>query len=273
MITAGTDVYCVIGNPVAHSLSPVMHNAAFRETGIDGVYLAFEVHDIGNAVGSIRGLGIRGISVTIPHKVPVIPLLDELDPTAAEIGAVNTIVNRDGKLVGYNTDCIGAVKALEEKTTISGKRVLIIGAGGAARAVGFGLVRAGGRVGVCNRGEEKGRALADDLMASFVTSNDLPKQEWDIIINTTSVGMTPEIHQMPISEALFSAGCVVMDIVYNPVETQLLKTAQKNGCTTVDGVSMFVYQGASQFELWTEKKAPVSIMDKTVRDILSREEK
>lgn len=269
MITAATDVFCVIGNPVAQSLSPVMHNAALRETGVDGIYLAFEVQDIVDAVKGIRALGIRGISVTIPHKLSVMNLLDDLDPLADDIGAVNTIVNRDGKLVGYNTDCLGAVKALKEKTDIKGKEILLLGAGGAARAVGFGLVRAGCNVSVSNRGEERGRALAKDLKASFMTSDDLLQQEWDIIINATSVGMTPENRQMPVNEGLLRAGCVVMDIVYNPVDTLLLKTAKRKGCITIDGVSMFVYQGAGQFELWNEKAAPVSVMDKTVREILS----
>lgn len=269
MISSHTNTFCVIGDPVRHSLSPLMHNAAFKETGTDGVYLAFEVKDISAAIYGIRGLGILGVSVTIPHKVSVIPHLDEIDKTARQIGAVNTIVNDRGKLRGYNTDCFGASKALAEKTEVQGKRVLIVGAGGAARAIGFGIAEKGGIITISNRTEEKGRSLAHDLQASFCGLEDLESKDWDIIINATSVGMAPKIEGCPVPESILQPGRVVMDIVYNPQETLLLKKAAQRGCETVDGVSMFVYQGACQFELWTGRDAPVSAMEKTVRRALS----
>lgn len=273
MITAHTETFCVIGNPVSHSLSPIMHNAAFKKAGYDGVYIAFEVSDIAAAVRGIRGLGITGASITIPHKISVIPLLDDMDETAREIGAVNTIVNRDGELTGYNTDCLGAIKALEQKTNLSMKQVLIIGAGGAARAIGFGAVKAGGNVTISNRSEGKGRDLCHDLGGSFVAPADINSRNWDIIINTTSVGMTPNVRQMPVPEEILTPDCVVMDIVYNPLETMLLKTASQRGCITIDGAAMFVHQGACQFELWTGGEAPIFTMDETVRSALKSSEK
>ncbi len=268
MISTRTNVYCVIGKPVSHSLSPIMHNAAFEKIGYDGVYLAFEVEDISAAVGGIRSLGIRGVSVTIPHKVSVMSYLDEIDTTALKIGAVNTIVNRHGKLKGYNTDFQGALKALAEKSDIHGKRVLVLGAGGAARAIGFGINMEGGRLTISNRSLERGERLAEDLQASFCAPDVIERNSWDIIINTTSVGMTPETDRMPVPETILTPGQVVMDIVYNPLETLLLKTARDKGCATVDGAAMFVYQGACQFELWTAQSAPVSVMGQAVRGVL-----
>lgn len=269
MISPRTEVFCVIGNPVAHSLSPRMHNAAFEATGHDGVYLAFEVEDVSAAVKGIRALGIRGVSVTIPYKVTVMSLLDAIDETARKIGAVNTIVNQNGMLVGYNTDCDGAVAALMEKSEVNEKRVLIVGAGGAARAIGFGLSDKGALVTLCNRTKDKAQRLARELKASFCPLEDIEDNKWDIIVNTTSVGMTPNIDNMSIPEILIRPGQVVMDIVYNPLETLLLKKAAQAGCITVDGAAMFIHQGAAQFELWTGRKAPLSVMSETVRKALT----
>lgn len=167
MIDADTSLFAVLGNPVSHSLSPVMHNRAFSDIGFNGVYLALRVQDIGVAVSGVRALDIKGASITIPHKVSVMEFLDQLDDTAQRIGAVNTIDNRQGILIGYNSDSIGAIKALTEKTTIKKKDVLIIGAGGAARAIGFGIISEGGRVTVSNRSTAKGETLAKDLGADF----------------------------------------------------------------------------------------------------------
>lgn len=269
MISPRTAVFCVIGNPVFHSLSPKMHNAAFEAADFDGVYLAFEVEDLPSAVNGIRALGIRGISVTIPHKISVMAYLDEIDETAGKIGAVNTIVNQGGMLRGYNTDCDGAVAALTEKVDISEKRILIIGAGGAARAIGFGVAGRGGRVCFCNRTEGKAKRLAQELQSSFCPLKDVADDDWDILINTTSVGMMPKTEDMPLPESLLEPGRVVMDIVYNPLRTLLLDKAEKRGCTTVDGAAMFIHQGACQFELWTGMKAPVTVMEETVRKALA----
>jgi shikimate dehydrogenase len=269
MITPETNVYCVIGNPVSQSLSPIMHNRAFSHTGYDGVYVAFPVKDIQSAITGIKALGIKGASVTIPHKTAVMKLLDEVDPLAVKIGAVNTIVCRDGRLWGGNTDCTGAVRALSEKTGIAGKRVGILGAGGAARAVGFGVISKGGRVTVANRTTVTGEALAKELDSGFCPLSGIERYSFDILINTTAVGMTPRSDISPVSADALTPGMVVMDIVYNPLRTKFLAMAQTMGCTTIDGVTMFIYQGAEQFELWTGKPAPIGVMAETVRKALA----
>lgn len=263
MINAQTELYGVFGHPVAHSLSPVMHSAAFRELGINAVYLAFDVVDLKGAVDGVRALNLNGLSVTIPHKISIMVLLDEIDPLAEKIGAVNTIVVREGRLIGCNTDGEGAITALREKTELGDKRIAVIGAGGAARAVGFTARRNGGNVTIVNRSVEKGEQLADDLDADFVPLAEF-NGECDILVNTTPLGMAPETDRAPVPEALLQPGMVVMDIVYNPLTTRLLRDAAARGCTTVDGVAMFVHQGAMQFERWTGRPAPVDLMRRTV---------
>jgi shikimate dehydrogenase len=264
-------LYVVIGNPIGHSLSPLMHNSALAHSGQAGCYLAFRVEDIAAAVNGIRSLGIGGASITIPHKVSVMEYLDEVDPMAADIGAVNTIVNRDGILHGYNSDCAGAVNALSEKTAIKGKDVAVIGAGGAARAIGFGLIQEGGTVTIINRSSSRGEKLAGDLGCRFKPLSQLKTLPCQIVVNTTPIGMTPDVDSTPLSPQLLDADMVVMDMVYNPLRTRFLKEAQSIGCATVDGVSMFVYQGAVQFELWTGKKAPVDVMRRVVLEELESE--
>ncbi|MCF8111461.1 MAG: shikimate dehydrogenase [Desulfobacteraceae bacterium] len=267
-ISAKTPVYCVIGHPVGHSLSPLMHNTALDAAGCDGVYVAFDTVNPGGAADSIRALGIRGASVTIPHKVEIIKSLDEIDENAREIGAVNTIVNCDGKLSGYNTDGIGAVQAMEEYSSASGKKALVIGAGGAARAVCHGLIKRDLNVYIANRTHEKARLLAEDLNARAVHMEEISGKNFDILINTTSVGMHPHTDTMPVPESALRPGMCVMDIIYNPVRTSLLKRAEALGCRTIDGVGMFVLQGAAQFFLWTGKQAPVEQMRKVVYEYL-----
>jgi shikimate dehydrogenase len=269
IINTKTSLYAVFGNPVSHSLGPVMHNSAFEYTCINAVYLAFRVPDINIAIASARTLGIKGISVTIPHKIEVIKYLDDIDDTALKIGAVNTVINNDGRLKGYNSDGIGAVKALSEKTKITGKRVAIIGAGGAARAIGFCIKNEGGIITVVNRSAGKGERLAEDLSSDYRPLSDIGDIKCDIQINTTPLGMYPRTDEMPVEVRHFEKGMVVMDIVYNPLKTRFLREAEKAGFITVDGVSMFVYQGAFQFELWTGIKAPVNIMKKAVLDALT----
>lgn len=264
MIDQHTQLYGVVGKPIGHSLSPVMHNAAFLETGINAVYLALETSDIGDAVKGIKVLGIKGLSVTIPYKSDVIPLLDEVDDMALMIGAVNTIVNQDGLLKGYNTDATGALKALEDKVEISGKRCLIIGAGGAARAIGYILKEKGLDVIVANRSIERGESLCRDIGCEFIPLTGLEYQNADILINTTPVGMTPDTELCPVSEKLLNKGTAVMDIIYNPIETRLLKMAKSMDCVTINGLGMFIHQGAEQFRLWTGLEAPISVMKKAV---------
>jgi shikimate dehydrogenase len=263
-IDAHTQLYGVLGNPVGHSLSPAMHNAAFERVGFNGVYTAFEVSDLPAAIAAIRALNIRGCSVTIPHKVAVMALLDEIDPLARRIGAVNTIVNDGGRLTGLNSDSPGAMAALLEKTPVAHRHAAVIGAGGAARALAHGIVSHGGRLTIVNRSPEKGRRLARELDGDFCSPADFSGVGVDILINTTPVGMVPDIDRMPVGHAGLRPGMTVMDIVYNPLETRLLKAARDAGCTVVDGVAMFVHQGAIQFERWTGQKAPIQLMKKTV---------
>ncbi|MDP3282895.1 MAG: shikimate dehydrogenase [Desulfobacterales bacterium] len=261
-------VYAVFGDPVSHSLSPVMHNSAFEFTGYKGVYLAFCVKNIKNALISVKTLGIKGASITIPHKIEVMRYIEEADEAALNIGSVNTLINNNGIIKGYNSDGLGAVSALSEKTGIRNKNVAIIGAGGAARAVGFCIMKEGGKITVINRSTDKGERLAGDLSADYLPLNDIDKMKCDILINTTPVGMTPHTDVTPIERRHLEKGMVVMDIVYNPLKTRLLTEAEKAGCITIDGVSMFVHQGAFQFELWTGIKAPVDVMKKAVLNAL-----
>jgi shikimate dehydrogenase len=268
MIDADTSLFGLIGDPVAHSLSPVMHNQAFAATGYNGVYLTFRVTDPDKAIKGIAALNFKGVSVTLPHKVAVMEYLDAVDETAARIGAVNTIVNNQGRLIGYNTDGAGALQALRTRTSIKDKSVALIGAGGAARAIGFGLVAAGGRVTILNRTRVSGERLATDLPAQFLPLEKWTQNHYEILINTTPVGMHPETDATPIPKEDLSKDMVVMDIVYNPLETRLLKEAAASGCRIIKGVDMFVFQGAQQFELWTGKKAPVEVMRQAVLEAL-----
>ncbi len=269
-INSKTSLYCVIGDPIEHSMSPVMHNIAFSDTGYNGVYTAFRVQDLSAAVSGIRSLGINGASVTIPHKVAIMALLDDIDEQAVKIGAVNTVVNRDGHLSGYNTDCLGAVNALLEKTDIKGRNVIMIGAGGAARAAAFGILAEGGKLKIVNILQDEGEALAKDLGVDYYPLQDYTDYDCDILINATPLGMVPDVDIMPLEPAYLSKNMVVMDIVYNPIKTRLLKEAEKIGCVTVDGVSMFVYQGVAQFEMWTGEKAPVNSMRQVVVEALQK---
>jgi len=253
-------IFAVFGNPVLHSLSPVMHNAAFAATGYNGVYAAIRVKDIRLAVSGMRALGLRGASITIPHKESVLACLDYIDPAARRIKAVNTIVNDAGSLKGFNTDCDGAIQALAEKITVKGRRVAVIGAGGAARAVAFGVAGQDAHAMIFNRSREKGEALAADLGADFKPLSEFTAESCDILVNTTPLGMTPQSEDTPVPAEKLRPGLVVMDIVYNPLKTRLLREAEAAGCTTIDGASMFVRQGVRQFELWTGLPAPVEIM-------------
>lgn len=269
MIDASTSLYAVLGNPVAHSLSPVMHNAAFAHTGINAVYLAFKVTDLQSAISGIKSMGIQGVSITIPHKVEVMKYLDAIDPVAKEIGAVNTIINQKGFLNGYNTDGIGAVQALKEHIDLKNQSVAILGAGGAARAIGFSVVKHGATVTIFNRTPSKGEQLAKDLNADYYPLSDFHKKACKILINTTPVGMIPNIDCSPIPKHYLEKDMTVMDIVYHPLKTKLLQDAEALGCKTIDGVSMFVYQGAFQFELWTGISAPIDIMKQAVLSCLA----
>jgi shikimate dehydrogenase len=219
-------------------------------------------------MAAVRALNLSGLSITIPHKVSVLTFLDEIDPLARQIGAVNTVINREGRLMGYNSDGLGAVQALSDHCEISGKTIAVIGAGGAARAVAFAIKARGGQVIIVNRSSSKGEALAKDIDTDFRPLSEIGTCVFDILINTTPVGMKPDTESMPVPTEILDSRPVVMDIVYSPLQTRLLKTAKKRGCLTIDGLAMFVNQGAFQFGLWTQQKAPMALMRKVVSDAL-----
>ncbi|SFA38415.1 shikimate dehydrogenase [Parageobacillus thermantarcticus] len=274
-------VYALFGCPVHHSLSPLMHNDAFQNMNIAARYHAFHVEPehLKDAISGVRALGISGLNVTIPHKTTVMPLLDDIDPAARRIGAVNTIVNENGRLVGYNTDGPGYVRALEEEVNVNikEKRILVIGAGGAARGIYFSLADRGAKqIDICNRTVSKAKQLIDECDAAVSSAayslNEAEARlgDYDILINTTSVGMYPHMEEMPISLKNMKEGTIVSDIIYNPFETKWLKEARKRNAIVQNGVGMFVYQGALAFEKWTGIFPDVQRMKKIVIEQLRR---
>lgn len=274
-IDTHTTMYGVFGDPVKHSKSPIMLNRAFRETGVNACYAAFHVtpEQLKEATQGIRALGYGGVNVTIPHKVEIMQYMDVLDESAQAIGAVNTVVHRDGRLIGYNTDGIGYVRSLKEETGLSlaGMRVAVIGAGGAARGIVYALLKEWTeKVTIVNRTEASATALAEAMkMYGTVEGMGLAdfeniKEEIGIVINTTSVGMHPKVEESPLSAPQLHKGMMVSDIIYNPMKTRLLKEAESIGCRIHGGLGMFIYQGAFAFEYWTGKSAPVEAMRDTV---------
>jgi shikimate dehydrogenase len=260
MIDGHTKIFGILGRPVAHSLSPVMHNAAFRHLGINAVYVAFPVTDCRMAVAGLKGLGIGGVSVTIPFKEEIIPLIDELDPRAATIGAVNTVVNRDGHLSGYNTDWLGAVVALTAKISLKDRHVLILGAGGASRAIVYGIFHQEGEVALTDIDTARAEALARQVGAEAIPPEAVKDCPASVLVNASPVGMTPDLDGIPINPDLLGRFEVVMDIVYQPLQTRLLREAAAHGCATIDGLQMLIHQATAQFELWTGREAPVEVM-------------
>jgi shikimate dehydrogenase len=272
MINGHTRLFGIIGHPVTHSMSPAMHNAAFAGLGMNGVYVPMQPDNLSEGFHGLKSLGFIGVSVTVPFKVDIMEYLDQVDPVAQKIGAVNTLLfdrhNPDRvRCQGFNTDWLGSNQALAEEIALEKSRVLVIGAGGAARAVGFGLKEAGAQVLITNRTESKGRDLAAQLSCPFIPAMDLAGMQADALINTTSVGMSPHTDGIPIQPELLDHFPVVMDIVYAPLQTRLLSEATARGCRTIDGLKMLQYQGAAQFTLWTNQPAPHTIM----REALLRE--
>jgi shikimate dehydrogenase len=268
IIDQHTALYGVMGYPLGHSLSPAMHNAAFLARNLNAVYLAFETKDTPGCVRAMKAFGMKGMSVTLPHKSAVIPMLDKMDALAEKIGAVNTIVNEEGLLAGYNTDAKAALHALERKVELPGKTCLIIGAGGAARAIGFILKEHDACIAISNRSHERGKDLASRLGCPFVPLNKAEEIQADVLVQTTPVGMYPGHDESIISENGLRKGMVVMDIIYNPAETRMLKVARDKGCLTVSGLDMFILQGAEQFRLWTGLEAPIEDMSVAVNKTL-----
>ena len=271
-IDGNTRIYGIMGKPVSHSLSPAMHNAAFQKVGLNSIYVPFEVQEVGPALDGFRALGVRGVSVTVPHKQAVIAHLDSIDPVARKIGAVNTLV-LDGRYIhGLNTDWIGAVQALETRLQLQGTTALVLGAGGSARAIGFGLQHKGATVQLANRNLERVQSLARELGCSCHRLSDVGKLRADVLVNATSVGMHPKISDTPVAAHQLKNFPTVMDIVYSPVETRLLQEARQAGCRTVDGPEMLLYQGVAQFETWTGLSAPVEVMRRALTAKLQQQE-
>ncbi|MFD2702117.1 shikimate dehydrogenase [Paenibacillus shunpengii] len=265
----------VIGNPIAHSKSPVMHNAALQEAGVQGAYvpLHVETDQLHAAVMGMKAMNFRGFNVTIPHKVDILSYMDELDESARFIGAVNTVVIEQGRLIGYNTDGVGYVRSLKEEavSTIEGKHVVVIGAGGAARGIVYALLLERPQsLTILNRTAEKAEELAKDFKVLgnvngySIDSAEQVLAQADIVINTTSVGMHPHTDQTPVSTLHIPEGIVVSDLIYNPLETKLLTDSKHKNCIIHGGLGMFVYQGAIAFEHWLHVQAPVEAMRRAV---------
>jgi shikimate dehydrogenase len=282
-ITGKTRICGIIGDPVEHSMSPVMHNAAFEALELDYVYLPFHVQSekLEAAISGMRALNISGLNVTIPHKVAVIPFLDNIDPLAERMGAVNTIANENGELTGYNTDASGFLQALRAQgVEPDGKTIIIVGAGGAAKGISFILAGAGASLVILNRTLSRAEELASQIERYYqrkvaaMTLNEATLEKAfdgaDVIVNTTSVGMIPDIDRTPVPGNLLDSRLVVSDIVYNPLETRLLREARAAGARTVDGLDMLVWQGVLAFEKWTGQKAPYEVMKQAALKALKK---
>jgi len=256
-----SEIFALFGNPIRHSLSPLMHNATFKRMNIDAHYVPFCVENLEDAVREIRGLPIRGVSITIPLKTAVMDYLDGVDESSLRIGAVNTILNdNNGRLKGYNTDWIGLIRDLEESLEVRGKTFAILGAGGAARAAVFGLLKRGGTPIIVNRTIERGQEMAHEFGCPFSPLSEIEKIKADCLINTTPVGMTPDREKSPVGRESLVNFRWVMDIIYNPLETKLLRDAKEAGCIALTGVGMFVHQGAEQIKIWTGREPPRAFM-------------
>ena len=288
-LISGQTIICgIIGDPIEHTMSPAMHNAAFKTLGLDYVYIPFKVKslELRKAAEGIRGLNLRGMNVTIPHKVAVMQFLDRIDPLAEKIGAVNTIVNDGGILTGYNTDAAGFLQTLHDRNLeVADKNVVLLGAGGAAHAISNILTREKARLTILNRKQGLSRAedLANRLSLSYkadvkageLTGENLKKvlNGADLVVNATSMGMNPENDRTPVSAELLNADLTVFDIIYNPLPTRLLQEAKAAGAKTIDGLEMLVWQGAAAFEIWTAIKPPFDVMHQSVLSILQKNEK
>ena len=259
-------IYGVIGNPVYKSMGYLIHNRAFKEIGSNDIYVPFLVDNVEKFFKSFSPY-FEGLSVTMPFKEDVVALMDKVEETAKKIGAVNTVV-RDGQgWKGYNTDCLGALKALEKHVDLNGKNVLIVGAGGTAKAIGYGVSEKGAKITVTyNRNKEKGVQLAKELGAKVINIQNAGEEVIDVLINCSPVGMTPNLEETPISSRHLREEMIVFDCVYNPAETRLLREAKAVGCVTISGVELFVNQAVGQLELWTQQKAPIDLM----RDVVIR---
>lgn len=269
------NTYGIIGHPVEHSYHPAMFEAAFRETGKNASYELFDVNpenenELANFCYESDLNHIKGLSVTMPYKEVIMDYCDYYDPIAKQIGSVNTIKNEDSNLNGYNTDSTGAIQAIQEIGSPAGKKCLIIGAGGAARAIIYSLKEFGADVFVWNRTNERAKAVAKELDIELVEFNQIKEHRFDIIINTTPVGMSPQIEQSLLKAEHINKEAVVMDLITLPLETQLLKEAKKAGAKTVSGERMLLHQAAGQFEIWFNETAPFEAMEKALYEALEK---
>jgi len=281
LITSKTKIFCVIGHPIEHSMSPIMWNPALQELGIDYVYLAFDVHpkNLEKAISGIRSLDIRGINVTLPHKETVIKYLDEIDSIASKIGAINTIKNDEGTLKARNTDADGAKKSLiDAGCNISGKNIVFLGAGGVARSLAYIMAEESNSIILTDLIEERAIAVANEIkekmkvniegkISNKDTINESLKKA-DILINATPIGMYPRVEDTPITKDMLNADLFVFDVVYNPLETRLIREAAEIGCQTLGGLDMLVNQGILAFEWWTNQKPKKSLMKKKIVEFL-----
>ena len=284
-ISGKTKVCALIGDPVEHSLSPCFQNAAFQRLGLDFVYVAFTVkaEALKNAILGVRSLRFHGLNVTMPHKINVIQYLDELDENARNVGSINTILNRDGKLIGYTTDGVGALNALKYNgVNPNDKKIVILGAGGASRSVSFTLAKEADEIVILNRTITRAENLVSDIRRLIggterirwggLTEENLRKelQGADILINATPIGMSPNEDETPVNSIYLHSDLVVFDLVYHPLETKLLKEARLMGAKTINGLSMLIHQGAASFEIWTGVKAPIEVMMKAAEEELKK---
>ena len=270
-------VYGILGHPVEHSLSPAMHNAAFRAKGIDAEYRRFDIDPenpeaLANFCYETDLNHIDGFSVTMPYKEAIMHYLDNIQVLAREVSSVNTVRNEASNLNGYNTDTTGAIKALQEKTDIKGKKALVLGAGGAARAIIYALRESGVQVFIFNRTIQKAEALAEKFKVETIEFRQIKEVDFDIIVHCTPIGMSPQIEQSLLTAEQIKKGSVVMDIITHPIETQLLREAKKAGAETVSGERMLLHQAAGQFEIWFDQPAPFDVMEKALYEALKNRE-
>ena len=277
-VLGSTKILGVFGHPVEHSLSPVMHNAALQALNIDFIYVPFHVlpEKLAEAVDGIRGLNIRGVNVTIPHKQQVIQYIDEVSEYAMQICSVNTIINDGGRLRGETTDGVGFIRSAEASWgKLNGCKVMVLGAGGSAKAISYALAGAGCEITIANRTLERATELANGINAVFgssvsravglqreVLAEEIGKV--DLLVNTTSVGMHPDVDGIPLPPDLLHSGLLVYDLVYNPLKTRLVSEAEARGARAMTGLKMLVYQGAVSFEMWTGLPAPIDVMEQAL---------
>lgn len=269
-VDAATKVYGVAGDPIGHSLSPQMMNTAFQRENINAVYLAMQTGDVADLLKVVREVPVQGLSVTMPLKEKIVEHLDKTDALTAKIGACNTVIrSQDGKLYGFNTDVAGVVRPLEQRISLTNAKILVVGAGGAARAAVFGLRERNAEVWVMNRTAETAQKLARQAHAHYVSRAHLKKLEFDVIINATPVGMNATRNQSPLDESELRTR-YLFEMIYSPLETKLVKVARAKNIQVIPGTEMFVHQGARQFEMWTGKPAPVEEMHRAVLHALGQ---